>query len=250
MDSGDPNDPDKVTSSHFASVQVKMVPNPPPAGAGPAKAPVKPVERPDSGEGSVVESVKTRSTATFYSTEVGARAPSQARAGGGSSKRASSAMTSLSAGAAAAGPGAAAAAGAARAPSEPPVERALAQLFTNKDCSWGFEKLFDLGEMFDFRAGYITGYGEDRKRGHYPAESLQDGAVTMTVEILAAAGIRLDPPRADGDLTPEGRSRVYWPVHNLKRLVDRIGPDKRLSSAEFACGDDAWYQHSRSESAT
>jgi hypothetical protein len=232
MDSGDPTDPDKITSSNFASVCVKMVPNPPPAGAGPAKSAGK-VDLPDNGEGSVVETVKTRSTKTLYSIEVGTKAQTQKSTGGSTSKRSSSVKTSLT--------NLGAPDGAAAAPSEPPVERVLSQLYTNKDCSWGFEKLFDLGKMFDFRTGYITEYGEDEKKKHYPVDNLQNGAMTMTIEILAASGIRLDQPRADSDLTPEGRSRVYWPVHNLKRLVEKIGPGKRLSSAEFTCGDDAWY---------
>ena len=211
-----------------------MVPNPPPAGAGPPK-PASKADLPDGGEGSEKESIKTKSTKTIYSTEVGTTAKSQKSGAAGSSKRSVSGKSGIQAALdeAGAGPGAA--------PAEPPVERVLSQLYTNKDSSWGFEKLFDLGKMYDFRTGYITGYGEDEKKKLYPVDNLQNGSMTMTIEILAASGIRLDPPRSDTDLTPEGRSRVYWPVHNLKRLVEKIGPDKRLSSVEFTCGDDAWY---------
>lgn len=232
MDTGDPTDPDKITSANFASVMVRMVPKPPPADAGPAKAAAK-VEFPDGGDGSEVETVKTKSTKTVYSTVVGTKAETQ-KSGGGSSKRGKS-VKSAGAGDASAGDEGSSA------PSEPPVERVLSQLYTNKESSWGFEKLFDLGKMYNFRTGYITEYGEDEKKKYYPVDNLQNGSMTMTIEILAASGIRLDPPRADTDLTPEGRSRVYWPVHNLKRLVEKIGPDKRLSSVEFVCGDDAWY---------
>ncbi len=150
MDSGDPTDPDKITSSNFASVCVKMVPRPPPAGAGPIK-PTGKIYLPDTGEGSLVETVKTRSTKTLYSTEVGSKAHTQKSGGGGSSKRSASAKSSLT--------DSSADGGGAAAPSEPPVERVLSQLYTNKDCSWGFEKLFDLGKMFDFRTGYIADYG-------------------------------------------------------------------------------------------
>lgn len=34
-----------------------------------------------------------------------------------------------------------------------PIERELSQLFTNKDSSWGFEKMFDMGKLYNPREG-------------------------------------------------------------------------------------------------
>jgi hypothetical protein len=210
-----------------------MVPKTPLADAEPAKAACK-VDLPDSEDGREIKTIITKSTTIVYSSEVGIRAQTHSKGDGVSSKRSKSVKSAGGRDESAGDEGSSA-------PLEPPVERVLSQLYTNKESAWGFEKLFDLGKMYNFRTGYITEYGEDEKKKHNPVDNLQNGFMTMTIEILAASGIRLDPPRADTDLTPEGRSRVYWPVHNLKRLVERIGPDKHLSSVEFVCGDDAWY---------
>lgn len=38
-----------------------------------------------------------------------------------------------------------------------PIDKELSQLFTNKAPSWGFEKLFDMGKLYNFREGYMLG---------------------------------------------------------------------------------------------
>lgn len=71
-------------------------------------------------------------------------------------------------------------------------------------------------------------------------EDVQKGEITMEVEIFAASGIRTDDPEKEPELTESGRQRTSWTLHNIKRLVEKIGANKRLSSSEFTSDGD-WY---------
>jgi hypothetical protein len=116
-----------------------------------------------------------------------------------------------------------------------PIIRELSQLYTNKESSWGFEKLFDIGKLYKFSEGYMICPGDPPN-----PEKLQDGYITISVEIFSAQGIHMEDPELEPELTHSGRQRVNWTVHNIKRLTEKIGPKKRLSSSEFD-SDGNWY---------
>jgi len=60
-----------------------------------------------------------------------------------------------------------------------PIVRELSQLFTNKDSSWGFEKMFDMGKLYNPREGYMTQFGTK-------PEDVQMGEITMVVSATRA----------------------------------------------------------------
>ena len=57
-----------------------------------------------------------------------------------------------------------------------PVIRELSQLFTNKDSSWGFQQMFDIGKLYNPREGYMCHFGTK-------PEDVQKGEIEMKVGI-------------------------------------------------------------------
>uniref|UniRef100_A0A7S4PRR9 MATH domain-containing protein n=1 Tax=Guillardia theta TaxID=55529 RepID=A0A7S4PRR9_GUITH len=228
-DQGDPENPDRITSQSFASVELKMQPIPQfdedakGKNAGQADAEEGEDEDDDASIASSAASLATEASTKPGGTKsrVSSRALSQRSEGKRSFSKNSATSSKM---------GQADANGVVLPPC---IERSLSQLFTNREPSWGFEKLFDIGKLYNWREGYMLEYGKNRER-------VQDGHITLEIIIFAASGLRLEEPQLEPELTLSGRQRVNWVIHDLKRVVAKIGPNKKLSSAEFTC-DGEWY---------
>ena len=222
MDEGDADNPDRITSKSFGTVQLFMQPKPPPAPRQKPKAPDE--EEGDDDEDEEDDASSLASAATPKSTLKGSNRTKSKKSG--TSKRSSTSRKSF---------GEESQGGEEGAPVmlPDPIEKELSQMFTNKAPSWGFEKLFDIGKLYNWREGYMLEFGEN-------PEHVQNGTIEMKITIFAATGLQFDEPRLEEALTESGRQRVYWTVVDIKRVLQKIGPKKRLSSAEFIA-DGEWY---------
>jgi len=124
-------------------------------------------------------------------------------------------------------------------PQAVPIERELSQQFTNVEPRWGFEKMFDIGKMYSWKEGYLNDYGEG-KDGKQNKDKVQDGYIRMEVTIVAVANIRTEDPKNDAEVTPDGRMRTTWVIHDFRRLVQKIPQNKKLCSSSFE-NDGMWY---------
>ncbi len=101
--------------------------------------------------------------------------------------------------------------------------RELSQQFTNVEPKWGFEKMFDIGKMYSWKEGYMNKYGEGKTLTENK-DKVQDGSIRMEVSILAVSNIRTESPKNEENVTPDGRMRTYWVIHDFKRLVPTARP--------------------------
>eukprot|EP00802_Teleaulax_amphioxeia_P003602 Tamp_03605.p1 GENE.Tamp_03605~~Tamp_03605.p1 ORF type:complete len:928 (+),score=215.99 Tamp_03605:206-2989(+) len=225
MDEGDADNPDKLTTKSFGTVQLFMQPKPPNAPPEKKKKGDDDEEDGEDDDDDDDDVSSAASAATPKSTVKSGSKKSGSRKSGASSQRSASSRKSAEEGGAEGGGGGPILVD--------PIEKELSQMFTNKAPSWGFEKLFDMGLLYNWRKGYMLEYGEN-------PEHLQSGYIEMKITIFAASGLKFDDPYLDDELTDSGRQRVTWTVQNIKRMIEKIGPKKRLSSAEFNA-DGEWY---------
>mmetsp|Transcript_42211 Transcript_42211/g.99025 ORF Transcript_42211/g.99025 Transcript_42211/m.99025 type:complete len:894 (+) Transcript_42211:165-2846(+) len=221
LDEGDAENPDRITTQAFATIAVTMTPKPPDFDDSPKDDPAEEDaddDEEDDGEMSVPSSKAPPSTSQLQ--------PKGSKTGKDDSKRPEGSRKSAKS-----------KAGAGDEEKErkvvEPIHRELSQMYTNKESSWGFEKLFDIGKLYKFSEGYMTNFGKNK-------EDIQMGEISMRIEIFCASGIRLDEPDLDDEITQHGRQRINWMVHNLKRITTVIGPKKKLSSSDFE-SDGHWY---------
>jgi len=226
LDEGDAENPDKITSCAFATITVTMTPKPPDFDGGEQEEEPEEEEEDDEdddGEVSVPSSKAPPST----------KQDEPAGSKKGKSKKGSKAGSVRSAGSRATNASQLAAEGPGGPVEVVPIRKELSQMYTNKESSWGFEKLFDIGKLYKAQEGYMTNFGKNK-------EDIQLGQIEMRIEIFCASGIRLDDPELDEEITEQGRQRISWNVHNIKRVTDAIGPNKKLSSSDFE-SDGHWY---------